>query len=122
MRSPARPLVAAPATWTCTSSTSRARRRMKSTTDGSSTVGSVSGCTTMEVTPPPAAARAADSSVSLVSEPGSPVLTRRSIRPGASMAPLQSITRTSGDSASKPGRRATSAMTPSATTRAPGPS
>ena len=62
---------------------SRARRRMKSTTDGSSITGSVSGCTTMEVTPPAAAARAADFSVSLVSAPGSPVLTRRSTRPGA---------------------------------------
>ena len=61
---------------------SRARRRMKSTTEGSSTAGSVSGCTTIEVTPPAAAARAADFSVSLGSAPGSPVLTRRSIRPG----------------------------------------
>ena len=40
---------------------------------GSSTAGSVSGCSTIEVTPPAAAARAADFSVSLVSKPGSPV-------------------------------------------------
>ena len=65
---------------------------MKSTTAGSSIAGSVSGWTTMEVTPPAAAARAADFSVSLGSAPGSPVLTRMSTRPGASIAPLQSIT------------------------------
>ena len=70
---------------------------MKSTTDGSSTTGSVSGCTTMEVTPPAAAARAADFSVSLGSAPGSPVLTRMSTRPGISRAPSQAITSTSAE-------------------------
>ena len=47
----------------------------------------------MEVTPPAAAARLADFSVSLGSLPGSPVFTRRSIRPGANTAPAQSTTR-----------------------------
>ena len=103
-------------------SMSWARRRMKSTTEGSSTAGSVSGCTTMEVTPPAAAAWAAERRVSLVSAPGSPVLTRRSTRPGASMPPLQSMTRTSDDSSVKSRPRAMSAMTPPDTTTAPGPS
>ncbi len=76
---------------------SRARRWMKSTMAGSSTTGSVSGCSTTEVTPPAAAALAADFSVSLGSEPGSPVLTLRSTRPGASSTPSQSTTSMSGD-------------------------
>jgi len=71
---------------------------MKSTTEGSSITGSVSGCRTMEVTPPAAAASAADFSVSLVSVPGSPVFTRMSTRPGSSIAPRPSMTSTSGDS------------------------
>jgi len=95
---------------------------MKSTMAGSSMAGSVSGWTTMAVTPPAAAARLADFSVSLGSAPGSPVLTRRSTRPGASMAPLQSILRMSPDRLSLCGRRITSAITPSTTTAAPGPS
>ena len=89
---------------------------------GSSAAGSVSGWMTMEVTPPAAAARQADFSVSLVSLPGSPVFTRISIRPGASMAPLQSITRISPESLPKSGRLTTSATAPSHTTKAPGPS
>ncbi len=95
---------------------------MKSTTEGSSITGSVSGCRTMEVTPPAAAARAADFSVSLVSAPGSPLLTRMSTRPGSSRAPLPSITSTSLESDPRSPPIATSAMTPSVTIRAPGPS
>ena len=95
---------------------------MKSTTDGSSMTGLVSGWTTMVVTPPAAAASAADFSVSFGSEPGSPVFTRMSTRPGISRAPPTSITSTSEDSDPNPGAWATSAMTPSVTTTAPGPS
>ncbi len=89
---------------------------------GSSMAGSVSGWTTMVVTPPAAAARPADFSVSFVSAPGSPVLTRMSIRPGASSAPLQSTTSRSCELASTPGDRTTSAIKPSCTISAPGPS
>ncbi len=101
---------------------SRARRRMKSTVAGSSTAGSVSGWMTIEVTPPAAAARQALFSVSFCSAPGSPVLTRMSTRPGASMAPLQSTTRMSSDSLPRLGFLTTSAITPPWTTREPAPS
>ena len=76
----------------------------------------------MVVTPPAAAARAADFSVSLGSAPGSPVFTRRSIRPGISNAPPQSSTCRSAEGASSAGARRTSAITPSVTTTQPGPS
>ena len=84
--------------------------------------GSVSGWTTRVVTPPAAAARLADFSVSFGSEPGSPVFTRMSTRPGMSARPAQSCRRRSGEKASRTAVRRTSAITPSATTTQPGPS
>ena len=69
-----------------------------------------------------AAARAADFRVSLVSAPGSPVLTRRSTRPGANMAPRPSIVSTPERSPVRSPSRAIWAMTPSRTSKAPGPS
>ena len=72
---PARPLVRAAIGGRCTFAVSRARRRMKSTSDGSSITGSVLGMQIMVVTPPAAAAWLADSKVSRCSVPGSPVKT-----------------------------------------------
>ena len=76
----------------------------------------------MVVTPPAAAAWAADFSVSLGSKPGSPVFTRMSTRPGINSAPPASMTSTSLDRAPRPLPFATSAMTPSVTMTPPGPS
>ena len=78
-------------TCTLTTALSRARRWMKSTSATWSMTGSVSGMTTMVVTPPAAAAWLAVFSVSRCSWPGSPVNTCMSIRPGHSTWPLQSI-------------------------------
>ena len=61
---------------TRTRAVAAARRRRKSTSDGSSITGSVLGITIMEVTPPAAAAWLADSRLSRCSAPGSPVKTR----------------------------------------------
>ena len=71
---------------------------------------------------PAAAALAAEARVSLVSAPGSPVRTRRSIRPGARSAPPQSMTRTPLPSLPNSRPLATSAITPSETMTPPGPS
>jgi hypothetical protein len=76
---------------------------------------------TMEETPPAAADRLADFSVSLVSAPGSPVLTRISIRPGARHLPLASTTSTPEGTRGRR-RLATSAILPSSIRIAPGPS
>ena len=80
---PLRPLVIAAMTCTLTTALSRARRWMKSTSATWSMTGSVSGMTTMVVTPPAAAAWLAVFKVSRCSWPGSPVNTCMSIRPGA---------------------------------------
>ena len=83
--------------------------------------GSVSGWTTMVVTPPAAADRLADFRVSLGSLPGSPVLTRMSIRPGARQRPWASMTVTpSGRWVAWPWT--TSTMRPFWIKTAPGPS
>ena len=79
-------------TCTLTTALSRARRWMKSTSATWSMTGSVSGITTMVVTPPAAAAWLAVLRVSRCSWPGSPVNTCMSIRPGHSTWPLQSTT------------------------------
>ena len=89
---PLRPRVMAAMTCTLTMALSRARRWMKSTSATWSMTGSVSGMTTMVVTPPAAAAWLAVFRVSRCSRPGSPVNTCMSIRPGQSTWPLQSTT------------------------------
>ncbi len=73
----------------------------------------------MVVTPPAAADRLADFSVSLGSAPGSPVRTRMSISPGDRHSPRAS-TISEADTATDP--RSTAVMTPSSTTTEPGPS
>ena len=119
--SPLRPLVIAAMVCTCTMALSRARRWMKSTSATWSMTGSVSGMTTMVVTPPAAAAWLAVFSVSRCSKPGSPVNTCASIRPGARTWPLQSMTSMpSGALRRRCGPM--SAMRPSRTTRPPGSS
>ncbi len=117
--SPPRCLVSAAIGTTRTLAVAAARRLMKSTSEGSSITGSVLGMTTMVVTPPAAAARLADSSVSRCSLPGSPVNTRMSIRPGESTSPLQSITSGSFASASLKRRGPTSAILPFSINRPP---
>src|SRR6185503_9640774 len=83
--------------------------------------GSVSGITTMVVTPPAAAAWLAVLRVSRCSWPGSPVNTCMSMRPGQSTWPLQSMTRVASGALrlSWPPR---SAMVPSLTSTPPGSS
>ena len=82
--------------------------------------GSVSGWMTMVVTPPAAADRLADFSVSFGSAPGSPVLTRMSINPGDRHRPPASTASTPAGAA--PGPWTTSTIRPSSTSTAPGPS
>ena len=84
---------------TRTLAVSRARRRMKSTTAGSSTGGLVSGRATSVVTPPAAAAALALAMVSRCSAPGSPMKARMSIRPGATTSPPHSTIRASARTA-----------------------
>src|SRR5262245_6600993 len=118
---PLRPRVMAAITCTLTMALSRARRWMKSTSATWSMTGSVSGMTTMVVTPPAAAAWLAVLSVSRCSRPGSPVNTCMSIRPGQSTWPLQSTTLArSGALRRKCGPK--SAITPSLTSNPPGSS
>ncbi len=87
---PLMPLVSAAIGWTWTIAVSRARRSTKSTMAGSSIAGLVSGCDTMVVTPPAAAAWLAEAKVSRYSAPGSPTKARMSMRPGATTLPRQS--------------------------------
>ncbi len=119
--SPLRPLVIAAIVCTLTMALSRARRWMKSTSATWSMTGSVSGMTTIVVTPPAAAAWLAVFKVSRCSKPGSPVNTWASISPGASTWPLQSTTSTpSGALRRRCGP--ISAILPSRTTTPPGSS
>ena len=121
MWTPSRAFVAAPAARTLTSPRAAPRRRMNSIMAGSSIAGSVSGWMTMVVTPPAAADRLADFSVSFGSAPGSPVLTRMSIRPGDRHRPPASTTVTPAG-ATAPPPWMTSMIRPSSTSTAPGPS
>ncbi len=121
MRWPSSARVADPATRTLTRPSAAPRRWMKSTMAGSSMAGSVSGWTTIVVTPPAAADRAADLRVSFGSAPGSPVFTRMSIRPGDRQRPWASTTSTPSGAAAPP-PCTTSTMRPASTSTAPGPS
>ena len=120
-RSPRRraPWSARRAGWTRTLASSRARRRMKSTTAGSSTGGLVSGRVTSVVTPPAAAAALALAMVSRCSAPGSPTKARMSIRPGATTSPSQSTTRASAGNWSRVTLTPTPAMISSMTMSPP---
>ena len=108
-------------TCTLTTALSRARRWMKSTSATWSMTGSVSGMTTMVVTPPAAAAWLAVFKVSRCSRPGSPVNTCMSIRPGQSTWPLQSTTLVRSG-ALRRRWEPRSAITPSLTSSPPGSS
>src|SRR6266436_7214000 len=116
---PLMPLVSAAMGWTWTIAVSRARRSTKSTTAGSSIAGLVSGCDTMVVTPPAAAAWLADAKVSRYSAPGSPTKARMSIKPGAATLPRQSTTSVPSGTPAAPMPRLASRMTPSAIKRSP---
>ena len=118
---PLRPRVMAAITCTLTMALSRARRWMKSTSATWSMTGSVSGMTTMVVTPPAAAAWLAVFKVSRCSRPGSPVKTCMSTRPGQSTWPPQSTTLARSGALRRrcPPR---SAITPSLTKSPPGSS
>src|SRR5215471_7173156 len=118
---PLRPRVIAAITCTLTTALSRARRWMKSTSATWSMTGSVSGMTTMLVTPPAAAAWLAVLSVSRCSSPGSPVNTCISMRPGHSTWPLQSTT-LERSGALRRRCAPKSAITPSLTSSPPGSS
>src|SRR5262245_41017148 len=118
---PLRPRVMAAITCTLTMALSRARRWMKSTSATWSMTGSVSGMTTMVVTPPAAAAWLAVLSVSRCSRPGSPVNTCMSMSPGQSTWPLQSTT-LERSGALRRRCEPKSAMTPSITSSPPGSS
>src|SRR5262245_7937075 len=118
---PLRPRVIAAITCTLTTALSRARRWMKSTSATWSMTGSVSGMTTMLVTPPAAAAWLAVLSVSRCSSPGSPVNTCISTRPGHSTCPLQSTT-LERSGALRRRCAPKSAITPSLTSSPPGSS
>src|SRR6266852_4818650 len=113
------PLVSAAIGWTWTIAVSRARRSTKSTMAGSSIAGLVSGCDTMVVTPPAAAAWLADAKVSRYSAPGSPTKARMSMRPGATTLPRQSTTSVPSGTPAAPMPRLASRMTPSAIRRSP---
>ena len=117
--SPRRPLVSAAIGCTCTIEVSRARRSTKSTIAGSSIAGEVSGCDTIVVTPPAAAAWLAEAMVSRYSAPGSPMKARMSMRPGATTLPLQSITSVASGTPAAPIPRLASRITPSAIRRSP---
>src|SRR5580704_10219438 len=86
---------------------------------GSSIAGLVSGCDTMVVTPPAAAAWLADAKVSRYSAPGSPTKARMSMRPGATTLPRQSTTSVPSGTPAAPMPRLASRMTPSAISRSP---
>src|SRR5262245_36897233 len=117
--SPRSPLVSAAIGCTCTIEVSRARRSTKSTSAGSSITGVVSGWHTMVVTPPAAAAWLAEAMVSRYSAPGSPTKARRSISPGATTLPLQSMTSVFSGTPAAPMPRLASRITPSAISRSP---
>src|SRR3984893_7522197 len=116
---PLMPLVSAAIGWTCTIAVSRARRSTKSTMAGSSIAGEVSGCDTMVLPPPAAAAWLADAKVSRYSAPGSPTKARMSMRPGATTLPRQSTTSVPSGTPAAPMPRLASRMTPSAISRSP---
>src|SRR5499427_3937551 len=117
--SPRMPLVSAAIGWTWTIAVSRARRSTKSTMAGSSIAGLVSGCDTMVVTPPAAAAWLAEANVSRYSAPGSPTKARMSMSPGATTLPRQSITSVPSGTPAAPMPRLASRTTPSAIRRSP---
>src|SRR5260370_1343809 len=100
--------------WTWTIAVARARRSPKSTRAGSSMAGLVSGCDTMVVTPPAAAAWLAEAKVSRYSAPGSPTKARMSMRPGAATLPRQSTTSVPSGTPAAPMPRLASRMTPAA--------
>src|SRR6516165_398080 len=116
---PRMPLVSAAMGWTWTMAVSRARRSTKSTIAGSSIAGLVSGCDTMVVTPPAAAAWLAEAKVSRYSAPGSPTKARMSIRPGAAILPRQSMISVPSGTPAAPMPRRASRTTPSAIRRSP---
>src|SRR5579871_737138 len=86
---------------------------------GSSIAGLVSGCDTIVVTPPAAAAWLAEANVSRYSAPGSPTKARMSMRPGATTWPRQSTTSVPSGTPAAPMPRRASRMTPSAINRSP---
>src|SRR4051812_16996509 len=91
--SPLSPLEMAPIGCTRTMAASRARRTIKSVTERLSLGGLVFGMQQTVENPPAAAARAPDAMSSLYSWPGSRRCTCRSMNPGATTLPVQSMTR-----------------------------
>ncbi len=92
-RSPRKRYVKAPSVNTRAWPAALARRRIHSTTDGSSMAGSVSGGQTRVVMPAAAAARVSLAMLALCSWPGSRSRAHRSIRPGQTMRSRASMSR-----------------------------
>src|SRR6202050_3819493 len=105
-----------------TMAVSRARRSTKSTVAELSITGEVSGWQMMVVMPPAAAAWLAEPSVALWLAPGSPTKARMSIRPGATILPLQLMMSVPSGTPAAPMPRRLSRMVPSAINTSPMPS
>ena len=93
--SPAIPEVMAPAIYTLTFASRRALSWINLTVEGVSMAGEVFGMQTTEVNPPMAAAAEPEAMSSLAVWPGSRKCTCRSISPGQTTCPVQSIISTS---------------------------
>src|ERR1700690_2088916 len=105
-----------------TMAVSRARRSTKSTVAELSITGEVSGWQMMVVMPPAAAAWLAEANVSRWLAPGSPTKARMSIRPGATILPLQLMMSVPSGTPAAPMPRRLSRMAPSAINTSPMPS
>src|ERR1700691_1664218 len=105
-----------------TMAVSRARRSTKSTVAELSITGEVSGWQIMVVMPPAAAAWLAEANVSRWLAPASPTKARISIRPGATILPLQLMISVPSGTPAAPMPRRLSRIAPSAIKTSPTPS